>query len=260
MNTFVNHILLPSNRRILACLAVLATAGMPTCLSAQETVPAVTAPEAVPEVIPPEVPADMGFLRLVNAVGLPGVLRVRIDGIEVGRRGYKEGEATGSVGLEPKSYQVELTHEALGKETVQVPVQTGQIITVIAFKTEKPDQDPKTRKALKDKPEKTAPRLASHLDLEPVSPPDLKASVLTLLQLTSSEEIIFTMSGTSVPANSGKPVRIPITGAMGRFPDVHLQGKPVCLLNFDSPAEQFVVLFTGEDGSLKNAQMRNDGQ
>lgn len=229
--------------RVLVCMALLATVWMP--LQAQET------PEA------PEVPANLGFIRFVNAIGLPGRLKVRVDGTEASPDGFPQGEVTGSIGLLPKTYQMELEHESLGKETVQVPVQTGQIFTVIAFKTEKP-KDPKAKPSPKGDSKKPGPRLACHLEQSVVSPPGLKDPTLTLLQLTTADSIAFKVSGTSAPARSETPVRVPITRAMGAFPEVHLQGKAVCLLNFDAPADQLVVFFSGDDGNLKYAPMRND--
>lgn len=245
MNAFVKTSPFQSRRHIFAGAALLLTAWLP--LPAQE------APGL-------EVPPDLAFIRLVNAVGLPGRLKVRINGNEADPAGFQQGDATGAVGLAPKSYPVELEHETLGKETLEVPLQTGQITTVIAYMTEKPALDPKTKKPAKGEAEKKGPRLAWHLDQSPTSPPDLKQPALTLVQLTPADEMDFKVSGTPVTVPAAKPVRVPITRAMGAFPGVHYQSKPVSLLNFKFPADQLVVFFIGDDGTLKQAPMRNDVQ
>lgn len=204
------------------------------------------------------VPADLGFLRFVNAVAAPGKLVVRLDGTKLSREGFPEGTATGAVGFSAKTYQVEMEHEDLGKVTVPVPLQTGQITTLVAFKTEKPEKDPKTGRPVKADPAKKGPRLAYILDQAPVSPPDLTESKLVIIQVAPEEQIPFTVQGTAATATTEKPVTVPIKKSMGVFPEIHLEGKPVCLLNFKFPADQLVVFFRGQDGSLKYAQSRND--
>ena len=224
---------------------------LPAGLSAQETA-TTTEPSPVPEV-----PPDMGFLRLVNAVGLPGVLQVRIDGAEAAPEGFKAGEATGAVGLPPGSYKVELEQASLGKVALEVNIRTGQISTVIAYRTEKPES--KAKAAAKGK-SATGPRLAWKVDDSPVSPPELDRPTLTLLQVTPLDTLPLSVSGTAASARAAEPVRVPITPAMGAFPEVHHQGRAVCLLNFKFPADQLVVLFTDEGGQLRHAPMRNDVQ
>ncbi len=231
-----------SRRRVLASLALLATAWVPLQLSALE------------------VPTDLGFLRLVDAVELPGLLHMRVDGIEADPAGFEQGYATGGIGLAPKAYQVELEHATLGKQKFQVTVQTGRIATIIAYKTEKPPEDVKAGKSPKDEPKKPEPRLAWHLDESPESITGSKDVSLTIVQLTATDVLDFQVSGTAVAARLEKPVRIPITKAMGAFPEIHHQGKAVCLLNYDSRADKLVVFFTGTNGSLKCAQLRNDVQ
>lgn len=236
----------PTRRRLLGRLGLLAAAWPAgRLLHAQEA---------------PEVPPDLGFIRLVNAVGAPGRLKVRINGTEADPAGFKSGDATGAVGLSPASYQVELEHETLGKATLQAAVETGKIATVIAFKQDKPAEKSKSRAAAKEAAEKDGPRLGWHLDQSAVSPPEIDLPTLTLVQLTAAEEVRFQVSGKPAPASVGKPVRVPITKAMGAFPEVQLQGKAVCLLNFKFPADQLAVFFTGADGQLRHAQLRNDVQ
>lgn len=222
---------------------------LPASLSAQEDT---SAAESTPV---PEVPPDMGFVRLVNAVGLAGVLQVRINGTEASPEGFKMGEATGAVGLLPASYKVELEHASLGKETLEVNIQTGQISTVIAYRTEKPE----AKTTAKGKPE-PGPRLAWMVDESPVSPPDMDRPHLTLLQVTPLDTLPLSVSGTATSARVAEPVRVAITPAMGAFPEVHHQGRAVCLLNFKFPADQLVVFFTDESGQLRHAPMRNDVQ
>ncbi len=224
---------------------------LPAILSAQEGSPAV---ESQPS---PELPADMGFIRLVNAVGLPGVLQVRIDGTEASPEGFKQGEATGAVGLSPASYKLELEHAALGKEALEVSIKTGQISTVIAYRTEKPDPKAKASAKLKKEP---VPRLAWQVDQSPVSPPELMTPTLTLLQVTPLDTLPLRVSGTSASARTAEPLRVSIPASMGAFPEVHYQGRAVCLLNFKFPADQLVVFFTDESGRLRHAPMRNDVQ
>lgn len=232
---------------LLLCLPAL----LPGALSAQETA---TTKEPSPV---PEVPPDMGFLRLVNAVGLPGALQVRIDGTEAAPEGFKMGEATGAVGLSPGSYKVELEHASLDKESLEVNIQTGQISTVIAYRTEK--AEPKAKSTAKGKSE-PGPRLAWKVDDSPVSPPELDRPTLILLQVTPLDTLPLSVSGTAASARVAEPVRVAITPAMGAFPEVHYQGRAVCLLNFKFPADQLVVFFTDEAGQLRHAPMRNDVQ
>ncbi len=240
----------PCRRRFIPLLLGL-LAVLPFSLSGQEN----AAPTEPPPV--PEVPADMGFLRLVNAVGLSGALQVRIDGTEAAPEGFKAGEATGAVGLSPGTYKVELEHVLLGKEALEVNIQTGQISTVVAFRTEKSEPNAKATSKSKQEP---GPRLAWKLDQSPVSPPDLERPSLTLLQVTPLDTLPLSVSGTAASARAAEPVRVAITPAMGAFPEVHYQGRAVCLLNFKFPADQLVVLFTDEAGQLRHAPMRNDVQ
>lgn len=236
-------------RRLFLLLSLLTL--LPAALSAQESPPGAEPPPV------PEVPPDMGFIRLVNAIGLPGVLQVRIDGTEASPEGFKPGEATGAVGLSPASYKVELEHAVLGRESLEVSIQTGQISTVIAYRTEKPD--PKAQPPAKAKQE-PAPRLAWQVDQSPVSPPELEKPTLTLLQVTPLDTLPLRVSGASASARMAEPVRVPITAAMGAFPEVQFEGRAVCLLNFKFPADQLVVFFTDEKGQLRHAPMRNDVQ
>lgn len=217
---------------------------------------AISAQEAAVSTEPPpvpEVPPDMGFIRLVNALGLPGELQVRIDGTEASPDGFKPGEATGAVGLPPAAYTIELEHAALGKKSLEVSIQTGQISTVIAYRTEKPERNTKA------KPE-PGERLAWHVDQSPVSPPEPDRPALTLVQLTPLDTLPLSVSGTAASARTAEAVRVPITPTMGAFPEVHYQGQAVCLLNFKFPADQLVVFFTDEAGKLRHASMRNDVQ
>lgn len=208
-----------------------------------------------------EVPTDLGFLRLVDAVELPGLLYMRVDGIEADPAGFKQGFATEGIGLAPKTYQVELEHETLGKEKLTVTLQTGRIATIVAYKTEKPPEESKVAKAApKAEPKKEGPRLAWHLDESPASIAGSKDVSVTIVQLTASDVMDFQVAGTPVTARSGEPVRIPITRAMGTFPTINHKGKEVCVMNYDVRADKFVVFFTGTDGSLKFAQLRNDVQ
>ncbi len=208
-----------------------------------------------------EVPTDLGFLRLVDAVELPGLLYMRVDGIEADPAGFKQGFATEGIGLAPKTYQVELEHETLGKEKFTVTLETGKIATIVAYKTEKPPEEPKVAKAApKAEPKKEGPRLAWHLDESPASIAGTKDVSVTILQLTAQDVMDFQVSGTPASARSGQPVRVPITRAMGTFPAINHKGKDVCELNYDVRADKFVIFFTGSDGSLRCAQLRNDMQ
>lgn len=226
-------------------------AAWPFALPAQENAALAASPAL------PEVPADLGFIRLVNAIGLPGGLLVRVDGTEASPEGFKAGEATGAVGLTPTAYTIELEHAVLGKETLEVNIQAGQISTVIAYRTEKPESKAKAEAKAKRQP---GPRLAWQVDQSPVSPPELERPTLTLLQVTPLDMLPLSVSGTAASARAAEPVRVPITSAMGAFPEVHHRGRPVCLLNFKFPADQLVVFFTDEAGQLRYAPMRNDVQ
>lgn len=240
MTDSTEHLPLHSRRRMLAAL-----------VSACLPLPLVAAEEGA-------TPESLGLFRLVNAIGLPGKLKVRVDGINPRPSGFPAGEATAAIGLQPKSYQVELEHEALGTGTVMVTVATGMISTVIAYKTEKAAKDPKAAKSTKEKDEKAGPKLAWHVDQAPVSPPKLKEPKLTLMQLTTNEKMDFKIGGTLVSLASEKPSQIPVTKSMGSFPEVLFQERLVCGLNLDKPADMLVVFFPGADGMLKFAQTRND--
>lgn len=253
MSDSVKKALFYGRRRALIHLAGLAASLLPMPLVSQEA-----APKDAPVGL--EIPTDLGFIRLVNAVGMSGRLKVTVDGIEADPAGFKAGFATNGIGLSPKNYQVELEHESLGKGSVQVPLQTGQITTVIAYMTEKPEKGEKAKATAKKEAEKKGPRLAWYVDQSPASPPDVKESVLSLMQFTPSESLDFKVVDTPVSTGAEKPTRVPITNAMGSFPDVFYQGKIVSGLNFQFRADQFVVFYAGEDGNLKCITMRNDVQ
>jgi hypothetical protein len=234
---------LPRRRFLTNSLALAASAVAPWPLSALE------------------VPTDFAFLRLVDAVELPGLLFMRVDGIEADPAGFKQGFATEGIALAPKTYQVELEHETLGKEKLTVTLETGKISTIVAYKTEKPPEESKVAKAgPKPGPKKDGPRLVWHLDESPASIARSKDVSVTIVQLTAQDVMEFQVAGTPATARAGEPVRVPITRSMGTFPTINHQGKEVCVLNYDVRADKLVVFFTGTDGSLQFAQLRNDVQ
>jgi hypothetical protein len=207
-----------------------------------------------------ELPVGLGFIRFVNATGAPGKLMVLINGMEADPAGYGDGEATGSLGLPPTSYKVELKHGALGEEKVPVEVKMGEVTTVIALAVPKGDDKEPAKGQAKDKETEKPNELGHHLHFAPVSAPGAESSTLTLLQFTPSKELAMSVSGVPCPTRKGEPATVAITKAIGAFPEVHLAGSVVCLLNFKFPADQLVVFFTGEGGVLKHAQLRNDVQ
>lgn len=204
-----------------------------------------------------EAPAGLGYVRFVNATGQAGRLMVKLNGSEADPSGYGDGEATGSLGLPPQTYQIELKHEGLGEGKLPVALKAGEVTTVIALSTA----------AAKEGGEKGAKageeaklEMGWHVDQSPVSPAEPEEPVLKLLQFTPSEELAMSVSGKSCPVPRGKAAAVRITTELGAFPEVELAGRTVCLLNFKIPADQMVVFYTGEGGVLKHAQLRNDGQ
>ena len=208
-----------------------------------------------------EVPPNLGFIRLMNAIGEAGQLKISINNEETNPGGYPMGEATGALGLPEGSYQVSLDHETLGKERVSMTLKKGQISTLVVFQELKQLQDQNNQLAKVDgKAVENKPTLAWHVDESPTSPPDTINPILKLLQFTPAAELAFSVDKVPAITERGKPNSVAITQAMGAFPEVVLAGKSVCLLNFKAPADQLVVFFTGPGGILKHAVMRNDVQ
>jgi hypothetical protein len=65
-----------------------------------------TAPLAAQELAP------VGFVRVVNAVGMPGRLEVKLDGQPVQKQGYEAGTITGLVALAAGALDLEFAHPA----------------------------------------------------------------------------------------------------------------------------------------------------
>lgn len=242
-------------RRVFLFRLAVACTGLPLTVLLGQAEEGGTAVPAATEA--PAVPADMGFIRFVNAVGLAERVKLKVDGIEPNPAGYGQGEMTGTVGLSPKTYQLELEHPLLGKRTLPMDVQTGQITTIIAFKTDKPDKDAK-KKVPGSPPEKKGPRLACYLDTSPVGQSGAAAPELSVVQVTASASLALKVASTAVAVPTEKKVVVPITKGMGNFPEIHHEAKAVCLLNFTEPADKLVVFFTGDDGSLKSVQGSNN--
>jgi hypothetical protein len=189
---------------------------------------------------------------------------VFIEGTVADPAGYPDGEATGALGLLPKVWNIELEHEALGKLKVPVELKMGEISTVIALAVpESPQEADKGKDKGKQKVDDEAAEaklvLGSHTHVAKALVPEGDSS-LTLLQFTPAKELSLSVSGTAYAVPRATQITLPITAKIGAFPEVHLAGRAVCLLNFKFPADQVVVFFTGTDGVLKHAPLRNEVQ
>lgn len=201
-----------------------------------------------------EIPADLGFLRIVNASGQPGPLWVTVNGVKLAAAtGYEDGVATGAMGIQDKSLVLELRHDILGDMKQSVSLKAGVITSVIALTA----KDPQPKEAGKEEEEK--PELAIHLLELPVSYSD-QPSTLSLIQFTPASTLTVDVAESGYALEFGKVNTFGVTPSMGAFIDVKLKSQIVAQLNFKDAAGQAVVLYTDPKGVVKSTQFRNDVQ
>ena len=194
----------------------------------------------------PEPDAALGYLRFVNATGYDGVLKVSLDGVDINPKGYVAGQATGAVGLPPKTCQIEMKHDILGELKTSVILKPGMVSAVVALplveKEPKPGEKPKVE-------------LTSQV-IE--SPPSTRGRppTVTILQTTPMETMELKVGSLSCAAARMKPETVTLTG-FAEFTPVTLGDKKLATLNFTDPADQVLVFFTNEQGLVKQVSFNN---
>lgn len=188
----------------------------------------------------------LGYLRFVNATGFEGLLKVSLDGVDINPKGYVTGQATGAVGLIPKACQIEMKHDTLGELKISIILKPGMVSAVVALplveKEPKPGEKPKVE--------------LIHQVIE--SPPAAKgrAPTVTILQTTPMETMDLKVGSQSCAAARMKPETVTLTG-FAEFTPVTLGDKKLATLNFTDPTDQVLVLFTNEQGLVKQVSFNN---
>lgn len=189
----------------------------------------------------------LGYLRFVNATGREAPLRVRLDGVDINPQGYASGHATGAVGMAPKTAQVEMEHEALGKFSAAVTLKAGEVTTVVAL--------PKSEeKEVKKGGEEGKAELTALVHTAP-SKGRGDGAQLTVLQATPAELLTFKVGGKELACEKLKAVTA--EGVARDFVTIELGEKKLATLNFMDPGDQVVVFFTDEKGTLRNTRFNN---
>ncbi|MEP4078621.1 hypothetical protein [Haloferula sp.] len=192
-----------------------------------------------------EIP-DFGFVRLVNVVAAgEGNTLYHVDGKSLYAKGYKFGQRTGGVPLEPGAVNLEVSKEGVEAGKTKLDVVKEETTTLIAF--------------------------SEKMEVEEGEPPKWKAKILKLKQRNAEKG--FRLTVVSVCKQEEVPFMI-ATGALKsvdkptvkRFMtttldlgdsrgDVELRladGKTrLCLFAPDSPGNYVVVLYNDADGNIK---------
>jgi hypothetical protein len=201
-----------------------------------------------------EIPADLGFLRIVNATGYEGALWVTVNGVKLAAAtGYEDGVATGAMGIQDKSLVVEMRHDTLGEIKQTVALKVGIITAMIAVAAVPEDGEKKGG----DEGKESKPELVVHLLELPVSRSE-EGSTLSLIQFSLAKQLRVDVGEKSFDLARGQVQTFPVTEAMGAFIDVKMKEQNVAQLNFKDAAGQGVVLYTTPKGVVKSTQFRND--
>lgn len=190
-----------------------------------------------------------GFLRFVNATGCEGKLFVEVDKINVNPEGYESGFATGTVGLFPKTLQIEMKHEVLGEFKLPVEIKVGEVVSVVAL-IKKEEEGKKAGEAKKE----PKLELTCHVQTAPYYKKG-EPSTLTILQCTPAERLEVKVGGKVVGCERMKEEKV--TGGLSDAVPVELAGKSVAQMNFYDPTDAFLVMFVDRKGVLKWARYDN---
>lgn len=190
-----------------------------------------------------------GFLRFVNATGCEGKLFVEVDKINVNPEGYESGYATGTVGLFPKTLQIEMKHEVLGEFKLPVEIKVGEVVSVVALL--KKEEEVKKAGEAKKEPKL---ELTCHVQTAPYYKKG-EPSTLTLLQCTPAERLEIKVGNQVVGCERMKEAKV--VGGLADAVPVELAGKNVAQMNFFDPTDAVLVMFVDRKGVLKWARYDN---
>lgn len=192
-----------------------------------------------------EIP-DFGFVRLVNVVAAGGGnTTYHVDGRSLYPKGYKFGQRTGGVPLEPGSAKLEVQKEGVETGKTTLDVVKDETTTLIAFSERKEveEDEPPAWKAKILKLRQT--------DVE-------KGYRLTVVSVCEQQEVPFVIA-----TAARKVVENPTVKRFGTTSidlgktsgDVELRmtdGKTrLCLFAPDSPGNYVVVLYNDAEGNIK---------
>lgn len=194
----------------------------------------------------------LGYLRFVNATGHEGSLRVTLDGEDINPQGYADGIATGSVGFPPKNCQIELRHDTLGKVNLPVTLKPGEVASVIALAL--PAATPEGSRNDTEPPKL---ELSAHV----ISSPGYirgNAVSVTVLQATLAEKLDLTIGNVPLACVKLEPAAVGIAPSMGEVVPVSLGDKKLLSLSFVDRSDRVLILFTNQQGVLKNITLDNE--
>ncbi|MEM1084396.1 MAG: hypothetical protein AAGI48_09745 [Verrucomicrobiota bacterium] len=192
-----------------------------------------------------EIP-DFGFVRLVNVIAPgEGNTTYHVDGRSLYEKGYKFGQRTGGVAIEPGNVRLEVKKEGVETGKTSLDVVTGKTTTLIAFaeKEEVEDGEPPVwqAKILKLKQKNVE-----------------KGFRLTVVSVCEQEEVPF-MIATAALASLDKPTvkrfnttTLDLGDSRGDVELRLMDGKTqLCLFAPDSPGNYVVVLYNDAEGNIK---------
>lgn len=192
-----------------------------------------------------EIP-DLGFVRLVNVVAAgEGNTTYHLDGRNLYPKGYRFGQRTGGVAIEPGSPSLVVQKEGVESGKTKLEVVKAMTTTLIAFseKMEVEDGEPPQWKArilkLKQK------------DVE-------KGFRLTVVSVCTQEEVPF-MIATAARKVLEKPVSrrfktisLDLGDSRGDVELRLIDGKTqLCLFTPDTPGNYVVVFYNDAEGNVK---------
>jgi len=199
----------------------------------------------MPVCLAQDVPPEVGFVRIVNAV-VPGVgnTSIRIDGENIFPKGYTLGQRTGGFGLKAGSHEIAIEKEGVISGKTKVALKTGETLTLIGFAEKVPAKD-------LDKPPVWKTKILRLKQSDPES-----GYRLAVVSLCPQDEIRVNVAGAdqakAVPLDAKRLVISSISLGKAKS-DVTLtvDGEMIATLGTEDPGNYVVVLYEDENGKVK---------
>ena len=192
-------------------------------------------------------PPQVGFIRLVNAVGPgEGNTHLKVDGEDLYAKGYKLGQRTGGIGLKSGSHKIAVTKDGVETGETSVNVATGETTTLIGFAEKVETED-------EEEPFKWQARILKlkQKDAE-------RGYRLTVVSVCASPEVTFRIATEARQSLETKTVKrfntttVDLGEARGDV-EIRLQGaeEALCGMSFDEPGSYVAVFYDDGEGKIR---------
>lgn len=192
-------------------------------------------------------PPQVGFVRLVNAVGAGvGNTMFKVDGEELYPKGYRLGQRTGGIGLEAGNRQIEVRKEGVESGKTAVQVEVGQTTTLVAFaeleKAEDEDEPPVWKGKVLRLKQRDAER-GYHLTVVSVCvEADVTFEVATDAALKQKLWTVKRFKTETIKLGTGR-CDVQLTQRGGE--------EALCRLSMDEPGNYVAVLYNDAEGKVR---------